>query len=163
MSTLTPQTKSKTKTRINKEQQTQLVHTVIKLLSLKKYSSDIKRVIAQNYNLSPRSAERYISRARREMTKQLDVPIGQLRAESFYFYISIMDNPESTQRERLRARERLDKLMGLDKPVKTQSEIMQYDLTPEEVRSMSDEDLEAAYQKIFEKPSPMTSQPDITQ
>ncbi len=142
-----------TRTKISKEQQIQLVQLVKHLLSLGKHLSEIKRAVVREYDLSSRSVERYIIRARREMTQRLEVPVEQLRAEAFFFYVSIINDNNSSQRERLRARERIDKLLGLDKKHDSTSNKNNLpDLSIEELKKMSDEELEAAYRKIKTEP-----------
>ncbi|QDU11626.1 hypothetical protein [Gimesia aquarii] len=147
MTTLT----SQTRTRISKEQQIQLVQLVKHLLSLGKHPLEIKRAVTLEFNLSTRSINRYIARARHEMVERLEVPIEQLRAESFFFYVSVINDAKSTQRERLRARERIDKLLGLDKPAQSRGSLWQLNLTPADIQNMSDEELEAAYQSLLKE------------
>lgn len=142
---------SPTKTKISKEQQTQLVQLIKHLLSLGKHPTEIKRAVVREYDLASRSVERYITRARREMTKCFEVPIEQLRAEAIFFYISIINDTKSQQRERLRARERIDKLLGLDKYVHSQYNISKITLTREKLKSMTDEELEETHQRLLKE------------
>ncbi len=142
------------KTNISKEQQIQLVQLIKQLLSLGKHPSGIKQAVIREYDLASRSVERYITRARREMNKYLEVPIEQLRADSFVFYLSIINDSKILPRDRIRARERIDKLLGLEQPVHSHNHIHNSDLnyTTQEIRNMSDEELEALYQKIETEP-----------
>ncbi|QDT98136.1 hypothetical protein [Gimesia aquarii] len=142
---------SQGKTKLTREQQIQLVHLVKHLLSLGKHPLEIKRAVTLEFSLSTRSIDRYITRARREMVERLEVPIEQLRAESFFFYVSVINDAKSTQRERLRARERIDKLLGLDKPIQSRGNVWQLNLTPDDIQNMSDEELEAAYQSLLKE------------
>lgn len=135
--------------RITREQQSQLVQAVKQLLSQGKHPSDIKRAINREYELSPRSVERYITRARREMIDHLEAPTNQLRSESFVFYLTIINDSRSSQRERLRARERIDKLLGLDTPPHLRDETAYKGLTAEVIKNMTDEELEIAYKKTM--------------
>lgn len=138
----------KTKQNISKEQQLQLIRLIKKMLGMGKYASEIKKAVNQEYGLSTRSVERYITRARREMVKHTKVSLEDHVAEAYYFYRGILTDPESTQRERLRARERIDKLLGLDQPTRTHKKELHLDLTPKQIQAMSDEELERTYELL---------------
>ncbi|MFH1303592.1 MAG: hypothetical protein ABIK07_21260 [Planctomycetota bacterium] len=148
---MTTQT-TQSRKRITREQQTQLVEAVIHLLSLGKHPSEIKRAINREYDLSRRSVERYITRARREMTDRVEAPVHQQRAESFFFYVSVVNDPKSHQRERLRARERIDKLLGLDLPVHLRNDELEFNLTPKDIQNMTDEELSENYDRLMNQP-----------
>ena len=132
----------KTRTYLSKEDRERVVRLVKKMLGMGKYSSDIKQAVAQEFKLSRRSVERYLKRARQEMVYRMQIEPDVHRAEAYYFYRSVINNPEAHPREQLRARERMDKLLGLDIPAKTHGES---DLSPAELQAMSDEEFEAFY------------------
>ena len=99
---------------LTEEQKLQALRLVKKMLAMGSYPSDIKTAIAGKYHLSRRSVERYMTRARREMDEHMEEDILQHRAEAYYFYRNITANEKLPVRERLHARERIDKLFGLD-------------------------------------------------
>jgi len=144
-------TTPKRRHRMSKEQRALIVRLIKKLLCMGKYTSEVKTAIVREFHLSRRSVERYITSARREMVERLDISIAQHRAESFYFYRSVIESPRSTQRDRLRARERIDKLLGADSATRHKNE-MEIDLSPADIRNMSDEELEATYQRLMFDP-----------
>ena len=132
---------------LSEDQRTLLLRLVKKMLGMGKYPSEIKQAVSQKFHLSRRSVERYMKRARREMVENLNIPVKEHRAEALYFYRSVVSDPNSSQRERLRARERIDKLLGLDIPAKIQVEDEEFDLTPAQIQALSDEELEIIYKK----------------
>jgi hypothetical protein len=137
---------------LSKDEQTVLVRLIIKMIGLGKYTSEIKTAISAEYGLSRHTATRYVNRARRVMRSYVERDIKQHRADSFYFYRSVIDDPESTQHERLRARERIDKIMGLEIPSKYQLN-QQFNMSIEEIENMSDEELQAHYDKLVKQHS----------
>ncbi len=139
----------KRRQRVTKEQRTLILRLIKKMIGLGRYSSEIKTAIADQFHLSPRSVERYIRSARHEMCQRLDIPLEQHRADSFYFYRSIIASPKSTTRERMQARERIDKLLGSDSRVRFQPDPWEEGLSPDDIKNMTDEELEIAYQKAI--------------
>ncbi|WP_339731791.1 hypothetical protein [uncultured Gimesia sp.] len=128
---------------LTEEQKTQALRLVKRMLAMGSYPSDIKTAIAGKYHLSRRSVERYMTRARHEMDECMDEDILQHRAESHQFYRDIIANEKRSVTERLHARKRLDKLLGL--------EIHRHDhqkskpkLTAQQVQNMTDEELKDA-------------------
>ena len=91
-----------------------------------------------------------MTRARREMREFVEQDVEFHRAESFYFYRSVLENPESTPHERLRARERIDKILGVEIPYKFHLK-KRRELTVQQVQNMSDEELQAAYDKMLKE------------
>ena len=132
----------KQRTYLSPEDREHVVRLIKKMLGMGKYSSDIKRAVAEEFQLSPRSVGRYLKRARQEMISRMKVTPDTHRAESFYFYRSLINNPDVHPREKLRARERIDKLFGLDlePPCYTDGEI-----TPAKLQAMSDDEFNAFY------------------
>lgn len=61
-----------------------------------------------------RAKERDKPQARQKMQQAIESELNHYRAEVYAFYRSILRNPESTAHEKLLARERMDKLLGLD-------------------------------------------------
>jgi len=129
-------------------QKTQALRLVKKMLAMGNYPSQIKTAIAAKYHLSRRSVERYMTRARREMEEFMDEDTRQHRADSYYFYLGIIENVESTQSERFRARVRLDKLLGIEIPSSFHQK-NEFKLKPQEIQNMSDEEFEDAYKKAM--------------
>jgi len=88
------------------------------LLSRCYHKSQIKKHFKEKYSCDARTVERYLSRARKRMDVQAAQGKSMLRAESFAFYSSVLRDNRATPREKILARERIDKLYGLDAPVK---------------------------------------------
>jgi hypothetical protein len=78
----------------------------------------IRQHLKKAYKVSTRSCDRYLSRARARIydaTKRTD---DDLRAESLAFYEGVRADLDQHIQWRLKAQERLDSLMALDKPKK---------------------------------------------
>lgn len=88
------------------------------LLSRCFHKSQIKKQFIARYDVTARTVEKYLSRARDRMTIEATQSRDDLRAESLSFYYTILRNNEATPREKISARERIDRLFGLDMPVK---------------------------------------------
>tara|TARA_R110002095_G_scaffold190775_3_gene168434 strand:- start:429 stop:908 length:480 start_codon:yes stop_codon:yes gene_type:complete len=135
---------------LTEEQKVQAIRLIQRMLAMGSYPSDIKTAIAGKYHLSRRSVERYITRARREMDECLEEDIPQHRAESCQFYRDIIKDEKRSVTERLHARKRLDKLLGLEihrhhkQPSKPK-------LTARQVPNMSDNELKDGQNKEPDK------------
>lgn len=91
------------------------VRTVFDWLCSGKREHEIERLLrAEPHNLSKRSAIRYLARARDMLVAETKRSREEHRAESLATYRAILDDPESEPRDRVRAQERIDKLLGLE-------------------------------------------------
>jgi hypothetical protein len=93
---------------------------VRRLLAQGQYDGQIKKVVAAHYKISPRTVERYLRRARDEMLAETGQDKSQLRAEGYGFYREMRANGKASDKDRLKAQERIDKLLGLEAPQKIQ-------------------------------------------
>ncbi|QDV21102.1 hypothetical protein Pan153_57840 [Gimesia panareensis] len=133
---------------LSKAEQTVVVRLIQKMIGLGKFTSEIKTAIAARYNLSRRSATRYLHRARHEMQEFVERDDDLHRTESFYFYLSVIENPDSTGNQRLRARERIDRIMGIELPNQYHQK-RKFSKSVEEIKSLSDEEFQAYYDKLM--------------
>ncbi|WP_417389690.1 hypothetical protein [Gimesia sp.] len=147
------------RTRITREQRHHLLQTIKALLGMHKHPSEIKRVVSKEFQLSPRSVERYITRARREMVESVTVPLEQMRAEAYHFYLYKLSNTKLSEREQIRCRERMDKLLGLDTPTQPRKKRFIRNLTLEKIQNMSVEELKETRKLIHKDYCRMTGQP----
>lgn len=72
--------------------------------------------IKSKFKVEHRAAETYLARARQNILLHLNQLKDEHRADSLAFYEGIILDPDTSAADRLRARERIDKLLGLDKP-----------------------------------------------
>lgn len=91
------------------EERTQLV---VKLLAVGTLKSDIKRLLKQKYDCCARTVEDYISRARLAIRQEHEGDVACDRAESLLYYLNIASNAKLSVRDRIRARQRYDDIMG---------------------------------------------------
>lgn len=135
---------------LTQDEQTVIVRLIKKMIGLGRFTSEIKTAISAEYGLSRHSVTRYVNRARREMREFLEQDLDQHRADSYFFYRSIIEHPDASNHERIRARERIDKIMGLEIPSKYQLN-QDFNKSIEEIENMSDEELDTYYNKLKKK------------
>ena len=109
----TTQTRKPARKPVQVEHQ-QRVNIALDMLRAGDTDSEIKRKIAEQFDLSPRSVERYLRRAREEFVESTGKPRDAHRAEALAVYQRIIDDPEADNRDVIKARERIDKLLGLE-------------------------------------------------
>lgn len=68
--------------------------------------------------MDARTVERYLSRARARMVEESGKTKDELRQDSLNYYLAITRDQAADHRSRLIARERIDRLYGLDMPIK---------------------------------------------
>jgi len=141
---------------LSNQQKQQLVDQIKKMLGTGRFASEIRQEIAEEYGLSNRSVGRYLKRARREMIERIQAPVKVFRIESYYFYRSILNNPESTPQERLLARKRIDKLFGFNATKHVVKNTLHFQFTSREVRMVTKEMLVRARRNLL-KTSPADS------
>jgi len=85
----------------------------------------IKRRVAAFYGCSPRSVERYLRRARDRLCEELDGEGGreEHRARSLDQYRMLLRDDGTTPVVRLKAQERIDKILGLEAPAEVRQEV----------------------------------------
>src|SRR5438874_2027192 len=78
--------------------------------------STIKKAFRQRFghNIDHTTIERYLLRAREVMLTDLTRGRQLLRAEGLALYESILADPKAAHRDKVKAQERIDKLMGLE-------------------------------------------------
>lgn len=93
------------------------IEYVIELLAAGHRPGAIKAAIREKFGaVSARQIFRYMARARAEMLEAAGASLEQLVAESLAFYRSITADEKARVADKLRARERIDQLLGLEKP-----------------------------------------------
>lgn len=92
------------------------VDLALRLIASGLHDGRIKRLIAAQYDCSPRTVERYLRRARQIIFERRNRTKGELQAESMAFYERILADSKSSNREKLLARRRIDQLLGLEEP-----------------------------------------------
>lgn len=90
---------------------------VRELLELRLPLMDVKRMFAQEFACSQRSAERYIAKCYQSFRWDTEKSVDDQRAAAHAFYLGIARDTTNSTRDRLRAQERIDKLLGLEAPL----------------------------------------------
>lgn len=132
------------------EQQEEILAMIEGLLISDRRDGEIKRVIAATYGYEPRSVSDKIAVARERLRESEGKSIEDLRAESLGFYRQFARDGKLPANIRLKAREAMDRIRGLNKSAREVG--MNVNLTPEDVAKMSLEEIDALHEKLFGSP-----------
>lgn len=89
------------------------VGLVRKLIQEGKYPSEIKRAMSKEFGIRPRVIEKYIAKAREQIRRDLGKTRIELQCEALEFYRGIVADQKQPVQARLRAREQMDRMLGL--------------------------------------------------
>lgn len=123
------------------KKQAEAAQRTIELLSNGTPNGEVKRVISKEFGIKPRSVEPYIRRAREELRSVVGQSIEDLRAQSYRFYTSVLNDPEASHSDKIKAQQSIDKLLGLPKPIMIHNKNTNLELTPEQIQEMTDDEL----------------------
>lgn len=98
------------------EQKRRLVRMMI---DKRKTVGEIKRLFATQFKVTPRAAERFITEAYRQIREEVGRDPGDHRADSYTFWQQIVANEKAPLKDRMRAQENLDRILGNHAPTKT--------------------------------------------
>jgi hypothetical protein len=102
-----------------REEEKERIEFTASLLSSGNRKGEIKRQLKARYGVSARTCERYLSRARPLVRASLGVSLEEVRLQSYSFWSSIIRDSTAPLRFKMRARKRLDKLLGLTTYMRT--------------------------------------------
>lgn len=106
-------------TKRTREQRAEAVDIALRLLKARQTTADIKAVLRRKYpGLGHRQAMTDIARARERQLAELGRPKVEHQADAYAFYDSVVKNSKEETRDRIKAQERIDKLLGLEAPQK---------------------------------------------
>jgi hypothetical protein len=77
----------------------------------------IYATLRSQLQIGTRTCIRIVSRARAEMLRMTGKPKEEHRSDAYEFYTQVLSDPKQATEVKIKARERLDKLLGLDAPV----------------------------------------------
>lgn len=106
------------KGKISAAEMNKRVELAAELLAKGYRKGKIKQVFREQFSVSFRSVERYLARARKRLRQASGMPPEDHISDSLAFYQSITRDANATESAKLRARENIDKLLGLRKPFK---------------------------------------------
>lgn len=98
--------------------------------------SEIKLALKEQYQISARTAENYLARARERQLLELREERESHRASALAFYKRVVSDPNAKISDKLQAQKRIDQLLGLEVPFRVA-------LATVEVRPGDDEPFEA--------------------
>lgn len=112
------------------------------LLGLGYSDGQIKSVVTTAYGVSWRTVFRYLARAREQIREELGQDLESLRADAIEFYRGILLSDDARASEKIKARERMDKLLGLEAPMKVaETDSAGHDIFTEDEREQAIERL----------------------
>jgi hypothetical protein len=109
----TPKPRRPQASRAEKER---LIRLTDALLSAGTHRWDVYNVLKTEYDMSKRQATRYIAWATKQILARTNLPEDLHRADSLAFYQSVIQDQKATIREKILARNSIDRLLGLPKP-----------------------------------------------
>lgn len=123
--------------------------------------SQIKRHIKEKFQkdlgktVSARTCEDYIARAKELLVEWSERPVKDHFVEAVAFYKSVIQEPGSSRDQKMRARERIDNLYGLEAPkaLKVSANVATTELSEEELLKLVVADLAQYPQKPPAKPT----------
>lgn len=100
--------------RASREEVIRRVTLVRKLIQQGRQAGEIKRICSKEFGIRPRVVEKYIARAREWIRRDLAMSKIELQCESIEFYRGVVSDPKHSIQARLRAREQMDRILGLN-------------------------------------------------
>lgn len=97
----------------------------VQYLGRKTPKSVIKQRLNVLYGVGPRTVEAYLSRARKKIMQAVGRTRADLVADSVATYTAIIADPDTSASDRIRAQERIDKVLGLEAAFKVDVSIDQ--------------------------------------
>ncbi|MFG0247514.1 MAG: hypothetical protein ACF8OB_01400 [Phycisphaeraceae bacterium JB051] len=94
------------------------INRVLDMLTKGHTKGEIKQVCRDEFGCSYRTTERDIASAREELMREADEDRKAMLARSLSFYRAITTNDGESTLNKLRAQKRIDKIMGLEAPLK---------------------------------------------
>jgi hypothetical protein len=101
-----------------REEHAQRVRFAMLLLAENRSRAYIRGLFRKQFTISTKTVDRIITIATKKMVAEVTKPRAALVAQSFAYYSQIMQDSEASRKDRLRARELADRLLGLPAPSK---------------------------------------------
>lgn len=80
---------------------------------------EIKRLFAKQFGTTPRAAERFITEAYAQIRSEVGRDPAEHKADSYQFWLKIVMSDKAPLKDRMRAQENLDRILGNHAPIKT--------------------------------------------
>lgn len=109
------------KPKITREELEERIVTTARLLARRLYLPDIRRTLMSRYKIGHAAVARYIAKARGLLFSYAGTSREEMRCVSLAFWADIVRYDESLS-NRMRAQERLERLLGLEAPIEIRAE-----------------------------------------
>lgn len=100
--------------RLTEDEKQERIDVARMLIGMGKYRGEIKSMIARQYGITTRSAERYYTDATRQIREEVEQTDEELISKSLAFYEQIIRSKDANDMAKIKARERMDKILGID-------------------------------------------------
>ena len=90
----------------------------ITLISNGVLDGQAKQLLSDKFQCSARTAGTYLSRARARLREHDGRPIDDVRSEALEWYRKIIRDASASVRDRIKARTRMDMILGIDAPTR---------------------------------------------
>jgi len=102
--------------RSSKEELRARILLCVEMMGVRRWKKhQIKRAFKQEYGASWRQTERYIAAARKILLEESQAPADEHRSDALAFYARVLDSGDASWRDKIRAQNSIDKLLGLQK------------------------------------------------
>jgi hypothetical protein len=130
-------------TTISREERRQRLRFVMMLLREGRTRGYIASFLKEQYGYKASQASRYVAVAKKQMVAELAQGREDLKAQSYAFYMSVLQDPDTPQRDKIRAREMADRLVGLQAPNKVaQTTADGEDVNSQAVKGLTNDELQ---------------------
>ena len=92
------------------------IDETVRLLGVGLYDHEVRAVLEKKYDVSAKTCRRYMGRARERLVDYLKLSRDDHRAYSLNWYRSVVADENASNRDKIRAVQRIDALLGLAAP-----------------------------------------------
>jgi len=100
--------------RLTEDEKQERIDVARMLIGMGKYRGEVKSMIARQYGITTRSAERYWTQAVSQIRSEVEQTDEDLISKSLAFYEQIIRSKDASDIAKIKARERMDKILGID-------------------------------------------------
>ena len=100
--------------RLTEDEKQERIDYVRELIGKGFYRGEVKTIIARQYGITTRSAERYWTDATKQLREEVEQTDEELISKSLAFYEHIIRSKDASDIAKIKARERMDKILCID-------------------------------------------------
>lgn len=116
---------------VREERAEDITIAVQRLLEARYHKTEIKRTISNQFDIAPRTVMTYLKYAKDRLIELTGRSREEHIQDAYGFYLSILKDKNNSTMARLKAAERIDKLLGLEVPTNPQMLLAQREMVVE--------------------------------